>query len=622
MNFNNYKGGVVSQSLAHLLIDRVEKSASKVALRYKENRAPYRDMTWKDLGDLVKDMAFGLAALGFQPDEKAAVMAQTSHHWVSADLAIISAGGVSVPVYPTSSSSDIEHILNNSETKIVFVYNETLLRRVLSVKEKTTSLKKIVLMTAPSKGKSLSELGLDQNLVIGVEHLLELGRSMQQDQPNLIDERMSGLSRGKLATVIYTSGTTGTPKGVMLTHNNILSVLEDLPEILVVGSEDTFLSFLPLSHVFERVCGEYYWIFSGCCCAYAEGIEHVAKNMADVQPTHMLVVPRILDKIYSKVKAGIDGASGRARRLIEWSINVGRQVQNHKNTGKEMRQMLKAKYWVAEKLVLSKLRDRIGPRLKLIVSGGAPATAEVVEFFNAIGITVLEGYGLTETAAPTNVNRVNKNKFGSVGPKLKSVEMKIAEDGEVCFRGPTIFTGYYRADEQTAEVFENGWFHTGDIGQLDADGYLKITDRKKDIIVNSAGKNIAPQKVENALKAIPLISQSIVFGDKKKTLVALLTLDEQATTEFAQERNWSFKDYADLVKNAELNKFIKQEISNVCRGLADYERVFNFSILPQELSVENGELTATLKIKRSVLKNKYKVLIESLYKEEAVLASR
>ena len=607
------------QSLAHLLIERAEQSPTRVALRFKENRAPYRDMSWQDLAALVKDKARGLVALGLEAGERAAIMAPTSHHWVASDLSIITAGGVSVPIYPTSSSSDIEHILNNSEAKVLFVYNETLLNRVLAVRAKVQNLTKIVLMTAPSKGKSLSELSVEEGLVIGVEQLLELGRT-QKTEKDLLEERLAGLERSKLATIIYTSGTTGTPKGAMLTHDNVLSVIEDLPEILPIGEQDTFLSFLPLSHVFERVCGEFYWFLTGCTCAYAEGIEHVAKNMGEAQPTAMLVVPRILDKIYSKVRAGIDGASGRARRLIEWSINVGRDVQTHKNGGREMRPLLKAKYWLAEKLVLSKLRERIGPKLRLIVTGGAPATREVVEFFNIIGICVLEGYGLTETAAPTNVNRMNKNKFGTVGPKLKSVEVKIAEDGEICFRGPSIFPGYYRAEEMTAEVFKDGWFLTGDIGEVDTDGYLKITDRKKDIIVNSAGKNIAPQKIENIIKTIPLISQAIVFGDKKKTLVGLLTLEEQVTCEFANEKNWTYKDFAELQKHPELLKHLKAEINKKCASLADYERVRNFSILSQELSVENGELTATLKIKRNVLKNKYKDLIESLYKEESVLA--
>jgi long-chain acyl-CoA synthetase len=616
---NRNKGSIVPQSLAHLFIERVEKSGSMVALRYKENKAPYRDMSWSDLLGLVKSMAFGLAALGLKPGDRVAIIAPTSYQWVASDLSIITAGGVSAAIYPTSSSADIEFILNNSEARLAFVYNETILNRFLKVRYQVAGIEKLVLLTAPASGKSLTDLSLEPGLVIGLEELLEAGRAAAQDQPNLIDERLSALSPEKLATIIYTSGTTGTPKGVMLTHHNILSVLVDMPEVLPLDHNDIFLSFLPLSHVFERVAGEYYWIFSGCVCAYAEGIESVAKNMREIEPTVMLVVPRILDKVFVKVKAGIEGASRRARRLIDWSINVGREVQAHKNTGKEMRRMLRAKYWLAEKLVLRKLRERIGSRLRCMVSGGAPANAEVVEFFNVIGIPVLEGYGLTETAAPTNVNRLHKNKFGTVGPTLKSVEMKLGEDGEICFKGPGIFSGYYKADDMTKEVFADGWFHTGDIGHVDEDGYLKITDRKKDIIVNSSGKNIAPLKIECLLRSIPIISQSVVFGDRIKSLVAILTLDEQATLDLAREKNWTFKDYDELLNGAELRGYLREEIEKVSKDLSDCERVQNFAILPRDLSVEEGELTATLKVKRSVLKTKHKDLVNSLHRETPII---
>ncbi|MBY0356456.1 MAG: long-chain fatty acid--CoA ligase [Candidatus Obscuribacterales bacterium] len=610
------------QSLAQLLVERVQTSGTKTAVRYKENRGPYRDMTWNDFGRLVQEMSYGLISLGLECGGRAAVMAPTSYHWSAADMSIISAAGVSVPVYPTSSSSDIEHILNNSEAGFVFVYNENLLNKVLSLREKIPQVKKIVLLTTPAKGRSMSDLNVDRELVIGVEELLELGRTLQEKQPELLNERQAGIKREVLATIIYTSGTTGVPKGVMLTHDNILSVIDDLPGLLPIGEKDTYLSFLPLSHVFERICGEFYWIANGAVSAYAEGIEYVAKNMSEANPTIMLVVPRILDKIYGKVKAGIDGASPRSKKLIEWAIAVGKQVQTVKNQGRGLSGILKGKFWLAEKLVLAKLRDRISPTLRLIVSGGAPATAEVIEFFNAIGITVLEGYGLTETSAPTNVNRIGINKFGTVGPRLASVEMRIADDGEILFKGPTIFGGYYRQAEMTKEVFsEDGWFHTGDIGVVDHDGYLKITDRKKDIIVNSAGKNIAPQKIETLLKTIPLVSQVTVFGDKRKTLVALLTLDEQSSTEFAREKGWSFKDFAELIQSNDLRNHLQKQIDEKCKALADYESVRNFAILAHELSVESGELTATLKVKRNVVYANYKGLVESLYKEDSAVAA-
>ncbi len=611
------------QSIAALLSERQSKSAGAVAVRYKENRATYRDMIWSDYGRLINELSFGLVALGLKPGECAAIMSNTSHLWIAADLAIISCAAVSVPVYPTSSSSDVEHILVNSEAKVLFVQNESLLKKALSVAGLAPDLQKIILMSAPGKGRSLSdliaELSIADGLVIGLEELQELGRTLKFEKPQLIQERADNIKPDDLATIIYTSGTTGTPKGVMLLHSTILRVIEDLPPLVPVGESDIYLSLLPLSHVFERVCGEFFWLLNGSVCAFAEGLEFVPKNMAEVEPTMMLVVPRLLDKIYIKVNSGIEGASGRAQEVIRWSLAVGKEVFRHKVDGKALRVGLQAKHWVAEKIVLKKLRERIGRRLRLIVSGGAPATPPVIEFFNAIGITVIEGYGLTETAAPCNVNRYHRNKIGTVGPAIPSIEMKIADDGEILFKGPTVFNGYYKADDMTREAFTDGWFHTGDIGVVDADGYLKITDRKKDLIINSAGKNIAPQKIEGILKTIPLVSQAIVFGDKRKTLVALLTLDEQMTTEFARDRGFSFDEYSDLVALPELKKHLKKEIAQRSSALADYEQVRNIAILAGELSIENGELTATMKVKRNVLKQKYGDLIESLYHDDAVL---
>jgi long-chain acyl-CoA synthetase len=612
------------QSLAALFTERLQKTPSKIALRYKENRSLYRDMIWQDFGNLVSEMAFGLASLGLEPKAPGAIMSNTSHLWIASDLAIITNGSVSIPIYPTSSISDIQHVLNNSEAEIIFVQTESLLNKLLAVIENVPSLKKIILLTAPAKGRSLSDLNLKEDLaslVIGLEELQELGRTLKDKEPNLIDERINGINSEEIATIIYTSGTTGTPKGVILTHGNILNVLNDLPETIPVTEDDTFLSFLPLSHVFERICGEFYWLLNGTVCAFAEGVEHVGKNMQEVKPSVMLVVPRILDKIYSKVRSGIDGASGRARNLIDWSLQQGKQVFEHRISDKPIRLGLQAKHYLAEKLVLSKLRERIGSRLKLIISGGAPATIEVIEFFNAIGITAMEGYGLTETTAPTNVNRVQKVKPGSVGPALAGVSVKIADDGEILVSGPTVFKGYYRDSELTKSVFTGAWFHTGDIGEIDQDGYLKITDRKKDIIVNSAGKNIAPQKIEAILKTIPLVVQAIVFGNRRKTLVSILTLDEQATIDLAHENNWSFTDYHELIKLPALKKYLKAEIEKRSHELADYEQVRNFHILNSELSVENGELTATMKIKRSIVEAKYKDILEKLYKDESLLVS-
>lgn len=581
-------------------------------------------MSWTDYAALVKELAFGLAALNVDSGSSVAIFSANSIYWVAADIATICNGGISVPIYPTSSQSDIQYILENSEAQIVFVQNEELCKKVLAVKPQST-LSKIVLLNRPKQEMTelAQALGLpaQQSLIITFEQLLALGRELKKSQPNLVDERLTRTKSSDLATIIYTSGTTGTPKGAGLTHSNILSLIESVKQVLPVDENTVYLNYLPLSHVFERVCGEFYWMTCAGEYAFAESIEAMGKNLAELQPTMILVVPRVMDRIYSKVRIGIEGASGRRKKLINWSIAVGKDVVRTKADGRNLSAFLQAKHWLAEKLVLGKLREKIGPRLNLVVSGGAPASAEPIEFFNAIGIDTLEGYGLTETSAPACVNRRGKVKIGTVGPTLPSVDLKIGEDGEILLKGPSIFDGYYKNNEATADAFEDGWFKTGDIGELDRDGYLKITDRKKDLIVNSAGKNIAPQRIEAILKTVPFVSQAVVFGDKQKALVALLTLDEQAAIEYGREQNWEFNSYADLLKLPKLNQFLRKEIQSRSHQLADYEVVKRFAVLPEELSVEAGELTATLKIKRNVVASRYKSVVDALYKDENVDAA-
>jgi len=613
----------VTQGIATRFFERAQKMGDRVGVRYKEQKSPYKSLSWTDYATLVRDMAFGLAALGVDSGSSVAIFSANSIYWVAADIATICNGGISVPIYPTSSQSDIQYILENSEAQIVFVQNEELCRKVVATKK--ASINKIVLLNKPKKSLAelTQELGLpaDQHILASVEDILELGKKLKSENPDLIDERLSRTELSDLATIIYTSGTTGTPKGAGLTHANILSLIEAVKQVLPVDENTVYLNYLPLSHVFERVCGEFYWMTCAGEYAFAESIEAMGKNLAEVQPTMILVVPRVMDRIYSKVRIGIEGASGRRKKLINWSIAVGKQIVGKRAEGKNISAFLQAKYWLAEKLVLGKLREKIGPRLNLVVSGGAPASAEPIEFFNAIGIDTLEGYGLTETTAPACVNLRGKVKIGTVGPTLPSIDLKIGEDGEILLKGPSIFNGYYKNAEATADAFEDGWFKTGDIGEVDRDGYLKITDRKKDLIVNSAGKNIAPQRIEAILKTVPFVSQAVVFGDKQKALVALLTLDEQAATEFGHEQNWEFNSYAELLKQPKLNQFLRKEIQSRSGQLADYEVVKRFAVLPDELSVDEGELTATLKIKRNVVASRYKSVIEALYKDENVDAA-
>lgn len=606
------------QNIVSLLYKRADELGSHAAFQYKVKRDPYQTMSWSEAAEFVLKIAFGLAWLGIKPKDMVAIFSHTSHYWVASDLAILSNAASSVPIYPTSSADDCLHILDNSQARYLFVENERLLSKIASIEDKLPLLEAVIILSPiGADAKDDKNAGTMKKVrVLTLDELIKGGVDLRKSEPDLIKSRISQVNREDICTIIYTSGTTGTPKGVALTHGNILTVLDDIKKVFPLTEKDVYLSYLPLSHVFERVCGEYYWLHSGGINAFAEGMETMAKNMQEVQPSMLLVVPRVLDRIYAKVMSGINGATGRAKELIEWSLEVGKDLLEHRAKNKRPRPGLMLKYWLAEKLVLQKLREKIGPRLRVVVSGGAPGDPKVLEFFNAIGIATLEGYGLSETSAPATVNIPNKVKVGTVGPKLESVQLKFGEENEILLSGPTIFKGYYRNEEATKESFEDGWFKTGDIGELDKDGYLKITDRKKDLIVNSAGKNIAPQRIEAVIRGIPGISQAVVFGDKQKHLVALLTLDEHAVMDLARDQHWEHEGFEDLLHNAKLLTYIRKEIKARSKSLADHEQVKDFAILEKDLSVDAGEMTATLKIKRNIVAKKYQDLIASLYDEK------
>jgi long-chain acyl-CoA synthetase len=609
-----------SETIAQVFFEQSQKKGEAEAVRFKQHKSSYESLSWAELSALVKEIAYGLAALEIEPGQTVAIFSTTSYLWIACDLATICAGAISVALYPNSSSDDLEYILNHCQAKVVFASAE-LFPKLINKLDKIEHCKKIIylpsLIKADADWSALqSKYESIQDKLIHLDQLRNLGSEFKTSHQQLIKTRVKDASSEDIATVIYTSGTTGKPKGVPLTHNNILSLLKVLPDILPVDERDIYFSYLPISHVFERVCGEYYWLFCGAVIAFAESMENMPKNMGEVEPTLMLAVPRVLDRIHIKINNGIKGASGNSRRLIEWAIAVGTEAFTLTAKKQSFGPLLKLKWKLAERLVLKKIRHRIGKRLRFIVTGGAPADQNVILFFHAIGIPVLEGYGLTETAAPTHVNRLNKPKLSTVGQALPSIDLKIAEDGEILVKGPSIFNGYFNDPESTKEAFTDGWFRTGDVGLIDDDGYLKITDRKKDIIVNAAGKNIAPQRIEGILQTIPLISRAIVFGDKRKHLVALLTIHEHAATELASDKGWNFENFEDLVTSKQLYQHIRKELNLKQHLLADYERVRRFAILPHDLSIESGELTASMKVKRNIVAQKFAETIDGLYKEE------
>ncbi len=595
------------QNLAEVFFIRALKLQDYPAIKYKAQgrKSKYCDMSFLEFSNLVKAIFKGLMLHQDLKDKACAIYSQTCLNWVACDLASISAGAFTVPIYPTSSNYDIEFILSHCKPTVFFVQNLKLLSKITQL----PALKDISLIVVLED----CDLSNIENCppVILLSKLINENQNTTDDK--MLDESIKAITPNDLATVIYTSGTTGDPKGVALTHKNILAVLKCFEDIIPLTKDDIYLSYLPLSHVFERVCGEFYWLYAGGVYAFAEGVDTVGKNLQEVEPSMLLVVPRVLEFIYNKVQSGINGSKPSLRKLIDWALNIGQENFKYTSQGKQSPLLLRLQHKIADKLVLSKLRNKISSKLRLIVSGGAAGSLAAIEFFNNIGITTIEGYGLTETTAPVTVNLPHFNKIGTVGLPLPGVQLKLSEDNEIIVKGDSIFNSYYNNVEATNSVFADDWFKTGDIGYIDHDGFLKITDRKKDIIVNSAGKNIAPQRIENELRKIPMVSMPIVFGDKQKFLAALITLNTEMLGLWQQENDIINTD--NIYKSEKLYDYIKQQIKVVSSNLAEYEIVKRFYILDHELSVEDSELTATMKVKRNVIAQKYKHIIEALFNE-------
>ncbi|RQW03290.1 MAG: long-chain fatty acid--CoA ligase, partial [Calditrichaeota bacterium] len=526
--------------------------------------------------------------------------------WAIADYGIISIGAVTVPIYPTLLPSHIEFIINNSEGKVLILSGDHQYRKIKEIRKKIPAIKHIIVMDE-----------LEEEGVTSWREILASGEDFLRKNPGFMGNSLEKVTSDDLASIIYTSGTTGVPKGVILTHENFLSNIEGGLDALSVDEKDVFLSFLPLSHIFERMAGHFLATYTGATIAYAENIETVAENLQEVHPTVMTSVPRFFEKIYARIMDSLEEGSPVKKKIFLWAIEVGKKANLYKQKGKPLKGLLKTRYALADKLVYSKLRERMGGKARLFVSGGAPLAREINEFFNAAGLLLLEGYGLTESSPVITVNREENFKFGTPGLPLFNVEVAIAEDGEILTRGPHVMRGYYKNEEETKEAIDSeNWLHTGDIGYLDKDGFLFITDRKKNIIVTSGGKNIAPQPIENLLISSKYIDQAVVLGDKRKYCTALIVANGENLKNYARENKISFTDIEDLIRTEEIYDLIRSEIDKLSVDLASYETIKKFRLLAREFTIENGELTPTLKIKRNVVEQKYQKLIDEMYPEE------
>lgn len=589
------------KTIPEMFFQTVENNADKYSLFDKVNGV-WEGKTFKEIGEAVELVGSGLKSLGIKRGDKIAILSNNSSRWAIADYSISGLGAIIVTVYPTLTNPHIKFIFNDSETKYAFVENEEQLEKTKSLVEECPNFKGFILMN--DGDQSWQD-------VIGFSSLMEKGKSFKNESGFDLKDHSQSINENDLLTLIYTSGTTGNPKGAMLSHKNLVSNIVNGRKAINIGNQDVLLSFLPLSHSYERMAGHFSAFSGGARIYYAESIESVGENMVEVRPTIMTSVPRLYEKMYAKIIDKVNNDPAIRQKIFWWAIKIGKLatpflLKQERPTG-----MLGLKFGLAEKLVFSKIKEKVGGRLRFFASGGAPLSKEIAEFFASATILILEGYGLTETSPVISINTPNKVKFGTVGKPIEGVEIKIAEDGEILCRGDNVMVGYFNNPEATAEVIdENNWFHTGDIGEIDEDGFLRITDRKKNLIVTSGGKNVAPAPMENALILSKYIEQSIVIGDKRNFISALIVPAFENLNQWAVEEGIN-NDYLNNPKTIQL---FENEVREAMKNFAKYESVKKFKLVPDEWSVDSGELTPTLKVKRKVVEKKYAELIDSIYK--------
>ncbi|PYN36439.1 MAG: long-chain fatty acid--CoA ligase [Candidatus Rokuibacteriota bacterium] len=598
---------MAADTLARMFWDRVERSGARPAQQFKRG-ADWKTITWREVGDIAREVALGLIALGREKGDMVALLSASRAEWVQADFAIFSAGCVTVPVYPTYPPDLIAYVVNDSGAKTMFVDDPAQLAKVLQARDKMPGLQQIVVFAgydAPHPPK----------MVMTWESLRRLGRDNAEAHKSTLAERVATTRPTDLATIVYTSGTTGPPKGVMQTHGNHVAAVTASKQATPVQEGWVHLLFLPLAHSFARL-ESFLGVTHGLTTAFAENLDKVGDNLKETRPHFICSVPRVFEKVYGRILAGVEAGSPAKKKIFGWAVSVGRDVSRHQQRGQPVPATLELKRKLAHKLVFSKLHAALGGRLQWAVSGGAPLSRDIAEFFHAAGILLLEGYGLTETCPALTFNRPDRFKFGSVGQSLPGVQLRIAADGEILARGPNIATlGYYKQPEATNEVFDTeGWFHTGDIGAIDQDGFLVITDRKKDLIVTAGGMNIAPQNIENLLKADPFISQVMVYGDRRPYPVALITINPEELSKFAREQGILTSETAAIVKHPKVAERVGRTVEEKNTQLQSYAKIKRFTVLPTDFTLDGGELTPTLKVKRKVVSQKYKDAIEELYR--------
>lgn len=592
-----------SETIVDVFDRQVERLNTTSAMRVKKG-GRYIDITWTEAGQRVCDFSLGLMQLGMTRGDHVALLSRNRPEFVLADLAILSAGAVTVPIYPTLTAEEAAYVIHHAEARILIADQPDQWKKVNAVRDSLPDLQHVILFEGAQ--------GL--NGVMSFEAMCELGRLATEPLRQQRQQWQSATTRDDVATIIYTSGTTGPPKGAMITHGNIMLVCESMYEAFgyLIKDEEVHLSYLPLAHALERVAvlGQ---IYIGGTTAFAESMDTVAENLRDVAPTKVVGVPRVYEKVHARILAALGEGSPMKKRLFDWALNVGRAMRQAEKRAGPIPFSLRLKHAVARRLVFDKIIARLGGRARYCLSGAAPLSKELAEFFHSLGLTILEGYGATETCGPATINRVEHPRFGTVGPPIPGVEIKIAEDGEILIKGGNVFKGYFKDPEATRQALRDGWYYSGDVGDLDEAGHLVITDRKKDIIITSAGKNVAPQNLENFFKTCEYINQIVVIGDRRHYLTALVTLNPEAIAQFAQRAGITDQNEADLARHPKVRELLERCVAEKNAHLAGFEQIKKFTILDTDFSIEGGELTPTMKVKRKVVAEKYRNVIEAMY---------
>jgi long-chain acyl-CoA synthetase len=586
----------------------VQKYGDRVAMRKKEYGL-WHDISWNQYYRLAQRAGSALLSMGLEKGDRVSIIGDNCPEWVIIDMATQCAGGVSVGIYATNAWPQVEYVVENSESKFLFAENEEQLDKWLNFRDKASSLQKVIVWDLEGLRH------FEDEMVMSFDDLLEVGRQNLETKPDLLEERMTEVSPEDLSYLIYTSGTTGPPKGAMLTHGNLTWMGQAVEGVIPMQDTDEVLSYLPLCHIFERLFSVIFHITYGGTVNFIENVDTVTDNMREISPSIGYAVPRIWEKYLSAIYIRMSDATWFKRLVFFMALKIGQRRTTLRMHFKPVPFYLEALYQLAHFAVFRKLKERLGfDRMRLAITTAAPISSDVIHFFQSIGVNLIEVYGQTEVTGPTSVSEPGRLKFGTVGPPLTGTEVKIAEDGEILVKSPGVFKGYYKSPAATGEALKDGWLHSGDVGEFDEDGYLKITDRKKDIMVTAGGKNIAPQYIENQLKFSTYINDAVIIGDNRKFITALIMIDEENVVKYAQDNKIQFSTYKDLTQDPDIMKLIGKEVDKVNAGLSRVEEIKKFTILPKRLYEEDGEVTPTMKVKRKSINEQFADLIEAMYK--------